>query len=338
LNGVNIVRMEQYDDPYYEPLRRTVMAAEDGWKLRTFLQTRMLVSRQLIVRLKLLERGILLNGVRQYMDFLVREGDVIEVRMPQEQSDDILPQPMALDIVHEDGQVLVINKPPGLIVHPTHGHYINTLANGVVHYWQEKGVRHRFRPVQRLDQETSGLLLIAKTPYAHQYISLQLIEHTVKKEYLAIVRGQVQQESGTVDAPIDRLPDEPHRRAVLEGGAPALTHYEVLERFATCSLLRLRLMSGRTHQIRVHMEHIGHPLLGDALYGLPRKAVATEVAQTEVAQTEDVERQRVGEPTLDRHALHATTLGFLHPADGQWCEFHCPLPADLQEYLKELTS
>ncbi len=320
--------MEQYDEPYYEPLRRTVTAAEDGWKLRTFLQTRMLVSRQLIVRLKLLDRGILLNGVRQYMDFLVREGDVVEVRMPQEQSDDILPQPMALDIVHEDGQVLIINKPPGLIVHPTHGHYINTLANGVVHYWQEKGVRHRFRPVQRLDQETSGLLLIAKTPYAHQYISLQLIEHTVKKEYLAVVRGRVQQESGTVDAPIDRLSDEPHRRAVLEGGAPALTHYEVLERFAMCSLLRLRLMSGRTHQIRVHMEHLGHPLLGDALYGLPRASV----------EADGVERQRVGERLLGRHALHATTLGFHHPADGQWREFHCPLPADLQEYLKELTS
>lgn len=307
MNGVGVVRMETY----YEPLRRMVSELEDGWKLRTFLQKRMLVSRQLMVRLKHLDEGILLNGERRYMDFLVHSGDLVELRMPQEQSDDILPQAMDLNIVHEDEHVLVVNKPAGLIVHPTHGHYINTLANGVVHYWLQKGVRHRFRPVQRLDQDTSGLLLIAKTPYAHQFVSLQLIEHTVKKEYVAIVRGRLSQRIGTIDAPIDRLPDEPHRRAVLPSGAPAVTHYEVLQRFADATLLSIRLMSGRTHQIRVHMEHIGHPLLGDAIYGI-------EQVQS----------------SIGRHALHAQTLGFLHPADGQWVQFSCPLPDDMERYLK----
>jgi 23S rRNA pseudouridine1911/1915/1917 synthase len=307
---------------HYEPLTHLVTAAEDGWKLRTVLRTRMLISRQLHVRLKQTEQGILVNGERKFADYPVRTGDLVEVRMPCEQSDDILPQKMDLQIVYEDGHVLVINKPPSLIVHPTHGHYINTLANGVVHYWQTRGERCRFRPVQRLDQDTSGLLLIAKTPFAHEFVSLQLRAHTVKKEYIALVRGLLVGQSGTVDAPIDRLPDNPHRRGVIPGGAPAITQYQVLEHCseADVTMVRLRLLSGRTHQIRVHMEHIGHPLLGDKLYG---RDIAISDGAGQGPETISLERQ----------ALHAQTLGFIHPGSRERVEFTSELPDDIKTFI-----
>lgn len=301
------MNLQTFDTEYYEPLCYQVGAEEEGWKLRTVLQSKMFISRQLLVRLKRLERGILVNGERKYADFHVQVGDIIEVRMPQEESDDILPQAMELDIVHEDEQIMMINKPAGLIVHPTHGHYINTLANGVVHYWKERGIRCRFRPVQRLDQDTSGLLLIAKTPFAHQFVALQLLEHSVEKQYLAFAHGRVKDDVGIIDAPIERLPEQPHKRAVLEWGDRAVTHYEVIERYSRFTLLRLRLLTGRTHQIRVHMEHLGHPLLADALYG-------------------DLHAETFG---LQRHALHAQQLGFVHPGTRQWTQFRSELPPDL---------
>lgn len=298
---------------YYEPLRHVVTQAEDGWKLRTVLQVKMLISRRLLVRLKHTEHGILLNGERKYLDVHVTTGDCIEVRMPQEQSDEILPQPMDLSILHEDEHILVLDKPAGMIVHPTHGHYINTLANGVVHYWKQSGVRCRFRPVHRLDQETSGVLLIAKTPFAHQFVSLQLVERTVIKEYVALVHGRIHDDEGEVDAPIDRLPDDPHRRAVLAGGAPAVTRYWVERKYTRASLVRLRLLSGRTHQIRVHMEHLGHPLLGDLLYG------------------EGLPDARIG-----RQALHARRLGFRHPGTRDWVEYESELPPDMEACIRHL--
>ncbi len=298
---------------YYAPICYQVGEEENGWKLRTVLQSKMFISRQLLVRLKQCERGILLNSERKYVDFYVRTGDLIEIRMPQEESTDILPQEMALDIVHEDDQILVINKPAGLIVHPTHGHYINTLANGVVHLWQTRAVKHRFRPVQRLDQDTSGLICIAKTPFAHQFIALQLLEHSVEKEYLAIVDGVITQDAGVIDGPIDRLAEQPHRRAVIAGGAEACTQFEVVERQHSSTLVKLRLLSGRTHQIRVHMEFLGHPLLGDSLYG-PASA----------------EHLR----WIERQALHASKLGFVHPGTRMWTEYQQPLPADMERCLQ----
>jgi 23S rRNA pseudouridine1911/1915/1917 synthase len=298
---------------YYEPLRYQVTAEEDGWKLRTILQTRMLISRQLLVKLKRVERGILLNGERKYVDFHVSNGDWVEVNMPVEQSEDILAQPIPLDIIHEDEQILVLNKQAGLIVHPTHGHYIHTIANGVVYHWQQKGIRCRFRPVHRLDQETSGVLLIAKTPFAHQFLALQLRAHTVKKQYYAFVHGQVVADRGFIDAPIDRSPDHPHRRMVIAGGAEARTHFQVIERFAQTTWVQLSLETGRTHQIRVHMSDSGHPLIGDSLYG-----------------TGDDQHW------IARHALHAHTLGFTHPGTRDWMEFKAPLPTDLQTVLQTL--
>src|SRR5690606_20665475 len=158
----------------------------------------------------LTELGITVNGERSYTNRKLSEGDLIELRMEKEISEDTLPQPMPIDVLFEDDHLLIVNKPAGVITHPTHGHYTNTLANGVVHYWREKGEQHRFRPIHRLDQDTSGVLAIAKHPFAHQQLSEQLQRGEVKKQYLAFVRGTLIEPSGTINAPIDRDPDHPH--------------------------------------------------------------------------------------------------------------------------------
>ncbi|SFL13669.1 23S rRNA pseudouridine1911/1915/1917 synthase [Paenibacillus sp. 1_12] len=336
---------------YYEPLTYTVSVEEDGFYLKTILQNRMYLSRKLLSRLKLTEQGILLNGQREYISVRVHTGDVIEVRMKQEESEDILPQELPIDILFEDEHLLIVNKASGMIVHPTHGHYVNTLANGVVHYWQQQGKSYRFRPIHRLDQETSGTLAIAKNPFVQQQVSEQMKANLVKKEYVALLYGVMEQDEGTVNAPIDRDPEQPHIRIVTESGYPAVTHYKVERRFKEVTLVRLWLETGRTHQIRVHMQHLGHPLIGDKLY--KRQQDALTDAQTDAAidmgetSTQDysVTGSAFAEPlpsendvglVLERHALHAIKLGFNHPSTKQWIEFHAPLPLDLENYMTEL--
>lgn len=303
---------------YYEPMRYTVTAEEDGHQLKTILKTRFQLSRKLLSKLKLTEAGISINGNRVYISERVHTGDLVEIRMQQEESEDILPQEMPLSIIYEDDHLLIVNKPAGLIVHPTHGHYTGTLANGVVHYWRERGEKCRFRPIHRLDQDTSGVLAIAKNPYAHQNVSEQMKENRVLKEYLAFVYGQPQDDAGTIDAPIDRDPEHPHVRIVIPSGYRSVTHFEVVTRYAGAALVKLRLETGRTHQIRVHMKHIGHPLVGDTLY-VP-------------------ERWHADWPELQmpRQALHAVRLGFQHPSTRQPVLFEAPLPDDLQSILERV--
>ena len=308
---------------YYEPLIYEIPAVEDGWILKTILQKRMFISRSLLSRLKQTEQGIMLNGERVYISVRVAVGDRVEVRMEQETSTDIVPQDIPLNIIYEDEHLLILNKPTGIIVHPTHGHYMNTLANGVVYYWQQSGQNIRFRPIHRLDQETSGVLAIAKNPYVHQWVSEQMIAKQTKKEYVAIVYGNVKADQGTIDAPIDRNPASPHLRIVLETGYPSVTHYEVIQRFKDVTQVRLWLDTGRTHQIRVHMRSIGHPLIGDKLY-------FTDEAGEEIM---------LADPSLifDRHALHAEKLGFTHPITKQFSEYTAQLPEDMLDFLAKQT-
>ncbi|WP_042202038.1 RluA family pseudouridine synthase [Paenibacillus camerounensis] len=255
---------------YYPPLNYIVPPSEDGWLLKTILQKRMDISRKLLSRLKMTEQGIMLNGERIYISVKVAAGDRVEIRMEQETSEDILPQDIPFDILYEDEHLLVVNKAAGIIVHPTHGHYTDTLANGVVHYWAAKGEKYRFRPVHRLDQETSGVLVIAKNPYSHQHISEQMIAGTVDKRYAAFVHGVPASPAGDIDGPIDRDPAEPHRRIVTPDGYPSLTRYEVKEVYGDrAARVELKLETGRTHQIRVHMSSIGCPLIGDGMYRHP---------------------------------------------------------------------
>ncbi|GGN92335.1 RluA family pseudouridine synthase [Saccharibacillus kuerlensis] len=334
-------RPEPYDFPrekgiepehgYYDPIVYTVSERESGWTLKTLLHSRLGVSRKLTSRLKMTERGIMLNGKRVYISVKVQSGDMVELRMEREVSDDILPEQMPLDIVYEDRELLIINKAAGVIVHPTHGHYTGTLANGVVHHWRERGEQVRFRPVHRLDRETSGVLAIAKNPYVHQHISEQMIAGTVDKTYRAFVHGCPQPESGRIEGPIDRDPDNPHVRIVTPTGYPAATRYRTLEHYLPyrASLIELELESGRTHQIRVHMTHIGCPLLGDEMYKYTESSPLT---------SEERARAKALDATIDRQALHAYRLAFVHPGTGERMTFEAPFPPDLKRLEQRLKS
>ncbi|WP_438347272.1 RluA family pseudouridine synthase [Paenibacillus sp. FA6] len=327
---------------YYNPITHVVSPEEDGWILKKILQKKLNVSRKLLSRLKYTEQGIMLNGERVYISVPVRIGDVVEIRMEQETSEDILPQPIPFDILFEDDHLLVVNKEAGRIVHPTHGHYTDTLANGVVHYWLEQGKSYRFRPVHRLDRETTGVLVIAKNPYVHQHISEQMIAGEVDKKYVAIVHGVPSSPEGMIDGPIDRDPEDPHRRIVTPTGYSSLTRYWVTEQFNDASMVNLKLESGRTHQIRVHMTSIGCPLIGDSLY---RHSIYREL---DVDQVDN----RIGNGTADscsetnhvinldlsigRQALHAYELSFIHPILHELMTFNAPMPLDMATLRHQL--
>ncbi|KHL93818.1 RNA pseudouridine synthase [Paenibacillus sp. IHB B 3415] len=348
---------------YYPPITYRVPPSEDGWLLKTILQKRMDVSRKLLSRLKMTDLGITLNGERVYISVKVSSGDQVQIRMEEETSEDILPQAIPFEILYEDGHLLVVNKAAGIIVHPTNGHYTETLANGVVHYWAEKGERVRFRPVHRLDQETSGVLVIAKNPYSHQHISEQMIAGTVDKRYAAFVHGVPAVPSGDIDGPIDRDPLEPHRRIVTPDGYPSLTRYEVKEVYPrAASRVELKLESGRTHQIRVHMSSIGCPLIGDGMYRHPLYARGQaagglvplgggereaglvlpggESKEAELSPVEAAQLAEIAEldASIPRQALHAVRLSFRHPVTHADLVFEAPLPPDmalLQAKLRE---
>ncbi|WP_270169622.1 RluA family pseudouridine synthase [Paenibacillus sp. SYP-B4298] len=308
---------------YYEPLKLTIAPQDEGMLVRTVLERRLGVSRKLMSRLKLTEQGITLNGQRVYTSVKVKAGDELAIRMEKETSDDILPEPMELDILYEDADLLLVNKPAGVIVHPTHGHYTGTLANGVVHYWQQRGEQVRFRPIHRLDQDTSGVVAIAKNPYVHQQLSEQMQQGKMDKEYYAFVYHLPSPSSGTVNEPIDRDPERPHIRIVTESGYPSITHYETITSYGNgaAALVKLKLETGRTHQIRVHMQHLGCPLIGDEMYGLIDM---------------DESWMKEAEQAAGRQALHARLLAFTHPATGERMTITAPLPVDLLRLEQQL--
>lgn len=305
------------NERYYAPVVHVADERDEGRMLRDVMRERLGVSRRLFVRLKQSDEGLTINGERAFPSYRLTAGDVVEFRMERESSEDIYPQPMELDIVFEDEHLLVLNKPAGIIVHPTTGHYMNTLANGVMHYWREKGESCRFRPVHRLDEDTSGLVIVAKHPYAHQQLSVQMSEGAVEKKYRAYVYGRPPADEGEVNAPIGRLPEDPHRRAVLEDGAPSLTFYRVAEAYPCgAAALDVRLGTGRTHQIRVHLGYVGCPLIGDAYYADPaweRTELAARLAGV-----------------IGRQALHASLLAFRHPVTDEPLTLQASLPADLR--------
>ncbi|QGG55508.1 RluA family pseudouridine synthase [Paenibacillus sp. B01] len=307
---------------YYEPIAVVAGEAEHGWRLSKLLERRLGVSRKLLSRLKLTEKGLMINGARAYSGDPVAAGDVCEIRMEQERSEDILAQPLPLEIVYEDDWLLLASKPAGMVVHPTHGHYTGTLANAAVHHWQQRGENVRFRPVHRLDEDTSGLVLIAKNPYVHQQLSEQHGDGRIRKGYVAYAYGSPAIARGRIDAPIDRDPAAPHYRIVTPAGYASATRYETERTYGggrACKL-RLRLETGRTHQIRVHLGWIGCPLIGDRMYG-PAADGGGDGSWEEAA---------------GRQALHAAELSFVHPMTGRELSFEAPLPPELQALEREL--
>ncbi|OUM95468.1 MAG: RNA pseudouridine synthase [Thermobacillus sp. ZCTH02-B1] len=295
-----------------------VVRKEDaGQTVRTVLKNRLGVSRRLLARLRRTEAGITVNGRQAWTSDRVAAGDRIKLRMEAEAPDDVPPREMPLNILYEDPHLLVLDKPAGIVVHPTKGYYDNTLANGVIYHWMKRGEAHRFRPVHRLDKDTSGVLAVAKNPYVHQQLAEQMKRGRIGKRYIAFVRGVPSPVRGTVDAPIDRDPAAPHLRIVTPDGYPSVTHYntEAVYGGGRAAKVVLTLETGRTHQIRVHMRHIGCPLIADELYG--------------PCGPDDPEWLREAARTAGRQALHAAELELRHPMTGEWMRFVSPLPGDL---------
>ena len=268
---------------------------------------------------KLIEEGLVLrNGKKAKKNDKLNPGDAIEYTLPDPKEVDITPTQMQLDIVYEDADVVVINKPKGLVVHPAAGHQDDTLVNGLLYALGEdlSGINGELRPgiVHRIDKDTSGLLAVAKNDYAHTFLASQLKDHSMARTYEAIVCGSFREDSGTVDAPIGRHPTDRKKMCVTERNSRnAVTHWEVVRRYRGYTHIRCRLETGRTHQIRVHMAHIGHPILGDMVYGHKKP----ELGQSS-------------------QCLHAGQLCFTHPRDGHPVLVFAELPAYFKEVLEKL--
>lgn len=267
---------------------------------------------------------VLVNGKALRARDPIVGGELVQLFPPDEPLGDCLPQAIALDVLHEDEDLLVINKPAGLVVHPAAGNADGTLQNALLHFDPDLAALPRAGIVHRLDKDTSGLLVVARSPLAHRSLVEQLELREIEREYRAICQG-VMLSGGEVDAPIGRHPTQRTRMAVTANGKPARTRYRVLERFRAHSLLAVRLETGRTHQIRVHMTHIHHPLLGDPVYGgrlrLPKGATP---GLTEALQG------------FRRQALHAWRLALGHPRSGDWLEWSAPLPQDMLDLIQVL--
>lgn len=294
----------------YPTVTYHISPEDEGRTMKEFLRRKEGVSKKLLVRMKH-EKSIFLNGEFTYLDHPLKAGDTITLVMSEEESEHIIPQEIDIHIVFEDEDIMVLNKAANQCVHPTLLHPDGTLANGVVHYWKQQGFSRKFRPVNRLDKDTTGLVIVAKNQFAHQQLAIVQKEHQIQRMYEAVVHGKVEKDRGTIDAPIARHAESLMIREVREDGQHAVTHYEVLDRFQDATYVRLRLETGRTHQIRVHMSYMGHPLLGDDLYGGSREWIA-------------------------RQALHGRYLYFPHPRSGDAMSFEAPLPEDLMNLLNGL--
>ncbi|MGG4439467.1 RluA family pseudouridine synthase [Brevibacillus fortis] len=262
------------------------------------------------------EGRVTVNGEPIKNNYKLQAEDEVTLRVPPPKEMAIQAEEMSLEIVYEDSDVVVVNKPRGLVVHPAPGHYSGTLVNGLLAHCKDlSGINGVLRPgiVHRIDKDTSGLLMVAKNDKAHMGLAEQLKAHTVNRKYVAIVHGVIPHEMGTIEAPIGRDPKNRQQMAVVfENSKPAVTHFIVLERFKEYTLVELKLETGRTHQIRVHMKYIDYPLAGDPKYG-PKNTLE-----------------------LEGQALHAKTLGFIHPRTGEQLEFEAPMPKELLDVIEVL--
>ena len=288
--------------------KHTVTIEDDGKEVRDIMKMYFDFSSRLRNKVKR-NKLVYLNGKQTEGWYRVKTGDVVSVSLPDEKSN-FPAQDIPLFPVYEDDDILLLNKQPGLIVHPTKGHPAGTVANALMHYQVQTGQSWKIRFVNRLDMDTSGLLIVAKNAYCQNELTLQMKQNHLKKTYLAIVSGVIEEDTGSIDLPIGRPDPTDVRRGVMEDGAPSLTHYQVLERFPAYTLVKLHLETGRTHQIRVHMSHIGHPVLGDHLYGEEKPYI------------------------IQRQALHAAQLTFDHPVTGEHLVIEAPLPEDMKKAIE----
>ena len=301
-------------------MTRELTAATEhaGVRLDAFLSADGALTRSQAARL-IAEGRVRVNGKPTAKSARLSGGETVTVDVPQLRETALPPQDISLDVVYEDDDVIVVNKPTGLVVHPAPGHPDGTLVNALLHHCGDSlsGIGGEKRPgiVHRIDRDTSGLIIAAKNDAAHLALSAQLKDHSLSRTYECLVTGNMKQDSGTVDAPIGRSSADRKKMAVVPTGRRAVTHWEVVARYPGVTHLRCRLETGRTHQIRVHMAYIGHPILGDTVYGAKKPV-----------------------PGLTGQCLHATGLRFIHPRTGEPVELHCPLPPEFTAMLQKLQS
>ena len=300
-----------------EPIRLRASEESKNQRLDAFLASSLDgLTRSQAARL--IESGeVAVNGKTAGKSYKLAGGEDIAVTLPEPEPVEAVPQDIPLDVVYEDADVIVVNKPSGMVVHPAPGHPDGTLVNVLLYHCAGtlSGVGGALRPgiVHRIDRDTSGLIIAAKNDAAHQYLSAQLADHTLARTYECIVVGKLREDRGTVDAPIARHPTDRKRMAVVAGGREAVTHWEVIARYPGYTHVRCRLETGRTHQIRVHMAYIGHPILGDTVYGTKKEV-----------------------PGLTGQCLHAVGLRFLHPRTHEVVELSCPLPEEFTRMLQKI--
>jgi 23S rRNA pseudouridine1911/1915/1917 synthase len=281
----------------------------DGLNLEEFLEIKEVSGR--LFRKLYKDRKILVNGKFQRKGLALNYGDIVSLVM-EDEFEEIAPEMMDLDIIYEDHDLLIVNKGPNMVVHPTKSHQTNTLANGISYYFKEKNIRKKIRFVNRLDMDTTGLVIVAKNSFAHQQMALQFEANTVEKKYLAIVQGVIEEDYGTIDQPIGREEEKSVKKVVTDKGQSALTKFKVQKRFKDATLVEVQIITGRSHQIRVHMDYIGHPIIGDSLYN--------EKSQY-----------------IDRQALHSYYLKAKHPRTKECMEFATPLPYDMLNLINLMT-
>lgn len=266
---------------------------------------------------------VLVNGKEAAKNYRLRQGDDVEIDSPEPKELEVLPENIPLDIVYEDSDIIVINKPSGMVVHPANGNESGTLVNALLYHCKDSlsGINGVIRPgiVHRIDKDTSGLLVVAKNDDAHVFLSSLLKDHIIKRVYHAILVGHLKEHSGTINAPIARHPVDRKKMAAVKGGKEAITHYEVIAEYPSFTYAKMELETGRTHQIRVHMSHIGHPLVGDTVYGGGK-----------------TQFEKANASLISGQALHAKVLSFPHPKTKEIMTFECELPDEFKKLLSRL--
>ena len=293
-------------------VRYTVTKAGNNVKIRDYMKDELNLSGRFI-RNSAMGQRLMVNGKEVRLSYRLSEGDEIQVKVTKEENQDIQGENLNIQVVYEDDDLLIVNKPPFMVVHPTKSHPTGTLANGVIYHFRENKDNSIVRLVSRLDRDTSGLIMIAKNQFSHMSLAKSMEQDLIEKSYLAIIHGHLKDKSGTIDKPIGRPADETIKRAVIEDGQRSITHYKVIEEYKDGSLVQLLLETGRTHQIRVHLSYEGHPIYGESLY----------------SEFED-------EELINRQALHAFKLKLPHPRSGDILEFQCEIPEDMKKLIEKL--
>ena len=321
-------------DELYEHYRFEASKGQSALRVDKFLMNLIENTTRSKIQNAIETGAVLVNDAAVKSNYKVKAGDVVRVVLAHPTYEQLLkPENIALDIVYEDDQVLVVNKPAGMVVHPGHGNYSGTLVNALAFHFENLPMNSSERPglVHRIDKDTTGLLVVAKTEHAMAYLSKQFAEKTSEREYVALVWGNIEEDEGTIEGNIDRHLVNRMQMAVFldeEKGKPAVTHYKVLERFGYVTLVSCQLETGRTHQIRVHMKHIGHTLFNDERYG--GNLILKGTTFTKYKQFVDNCFK-----TLPRQALHAKTLGFEHPTTKEFMRFNTEIPQDLVDLIQK---